>query len=231
MGWPFVRNVRTNGRCELKTPQLLEPIDNQESAMRAMSFAMAAILLAATGQVQAATLNFDTDFGGNALTHLTPLNTAYPLPELTFSSNAVIRASGGGVPSQPNFAGSNDFMSPIVVTFSAGFVGNSIGAQNVSFSNWTLTAYDDGNNLLGSASSLSFPGGASTLSFAGLIRSARFTSSTPGADFGIDNLTFDASRVGSPTVPEPTSLALAGFAGIGMAVRAIRRRRQPAAAA
>lgn len=185
--------------------------------MRAMSFAMAAMLLAATGQVQAATLNFDTDLGGNALTHLTPLNTAYPLPELTFSSNAVIHASGGGVPSQPNFAGSNDFSgSPIIVTFSAGFIGNSIGAQNVSFSNWTLTAYDDSNNSLGSVSNMSFPGGASILSFAGLIRSARFTSSTPGADFGIDNLTFDASRVRSPTVPEPTSLALAGFRCTGV---------------
>lgn len=33
------------------------------------------------------------------------------------------------------------------------------------------------------------------------------------------------------TVPEPTSLALAGFAGIGMAVGAIRRRRQQKSAA
>jgi hypothetical protein len=34
---------------------------------------------------------------------------------------------------------------------------------------------------------------------------------------------------GGPVVPEPTSLALAGFAGIGMAVGAWRRRRQQAA--
>lgn len=44
-------------------------------------------------------------------------------------------------------------------------------------------------------------------------------------DWKISNL-----RTGS-TVPEPTSLALAGFAGIGMAVGAIRRRRQAKQAA
>lgn len=43
--------------------------------------------------------------------------------------------------------------------------------------------------------------------------------------------TIDGGGQGDPVAPEPTSLALAGFAGIGMAVSAIRRRRQSKAAA
>jgi hypothetical protein len=45
------------------------------------------------------------------------------------------------------------------------------------------------------------------------------------------NIQFTGTSIVTPTVPEPTSLALAGFAGIGMAVGAIRRRRQAKQAA
>lgn len=67
----------------------------------------------------------------------------------------------------------------------------------------------------------------------------------PGSQFSINEVvgqpkwgylaTPDSSNFnnqgGGDVVPEPTSLALAGFAGIGMAVGAIRRRRQSKAAA
>lgn len=51
------------------------------------------------------------------------------------------------------------------------------------------------------------------------------------ADAGQIALDWAISRLETGVVPEPTSLALAGFAGIGMAVGAIRRRRQAKQAA
>jgi hypothetical protein len=62
-----------------------------------------------------------------------------------------------------------------------------------------------------------------------------FTAATGSAFENHDILSWELretfSPVGGPVVPEPTSLALAGFAGIGMAVGAIRRRRQQKSAA
>jgi hypothetical protein len=51
---------------------------------------------------------------------------------------------------------------------------------------------------------------------------------SPVTDAGLD---FTLSNIRTGIVPEPTSLALAGFASIGMAVGAIRRRRQAKQAA
>jgi hypothetical protein len=158
---------------------------------------------AMTGVAAAApiTLNFDTDLGGNPIAPNTSVNTAYPLAELSFSSNSLVVMTGTGVPSLPNFASGDPlYTGTIEVIFSPDFVGDLIGAENVTGSTWTLTAYDNNNNVLGTIGSPAFGNPAAVLSFPGQIRRATFTTNS---QYGIDNLIFEASPV-----PEPASLAV-----------------------
>lgn len=214
-----------------------------------MSFAMAAILLAATGQVQAATIAFvpPNDTLGGVFSTVT--NDGY--------------SDGRGVV----FAMTDD-----VVIDSVGIFQN-LRSINLSFqiSKVTTTSGNvaSGEVILRSGSSTETTTTLEWIDFAitpltlqnGMNYLIEFTFqgnsnqnffynnqnvSFNQADFSLldgtqagfsDNFVMPAIRVntverqGGPVVPEPTSLALAGFAGIGMAVRAIRRRRQAQAAA
>lgn len=57
------------------------------------------------------------------------------------------------------------------------------------------------------------------------------TKQVGNAPYPFSGIQLNSTSLVTPVVPEPTSLALAGFAGIGMAVGAIRRRRQAKQAA
>lgn len=175
------------------------------------------LLAAGVGTTQAApvTLNFDTYLNGNALSDGTLLNDAYGGLGVTFNSTARVVLGGGGVTSQPNFAtGGAGFATNLQLTFDN--YGLSVGAANVTSSSWLLTAYDELFNVLGSVSSVNFPG-ISSLSSIGNIKYATFSTNS---QYGIDDLTFDAM---TNNVPEPMPLALVSLGLIAMT--AIRKRK------
>lgn len=94
----------------------------------------------------------------------------------------------------------------------------------------------DGNtgvnsNVLIKSSIVFVLGGSLSGDLASMIQNVRFQYGTALNEPALLNspppTTAGEQRI--PAVPEPTSIALAGFAGVGMAVRAWRRRRQQAA--
>lgn len=72
------------------------------------------------------------------------------------------------------------------------------------------------------------PGQSFSLSF-GSVLADSFRITISGSQVSLHEISVFGVEAPSATTPEPTSLALAGFAGIGMAVGAWRRRRQQAA--
>lgn len=177
--------------------------------------ALAVVLSAAPASAAVVFLNFDVDFNGNPLAGGTLLNAAYPSPDFTFGADDAVRAGGGGVRSQPNFATGNpvDFTSPLDLTIVFPNLANSISAFNVTNSSYTLTAYDAANNPLGSQSCATFLC-ETVVNFPNQIARVQFTTDF---QYGIDDLTIDYTAV-----PEPVSLFLVSSGLVGMAVR--RRR-------
>lgn len=168
-----------------------------------------------TGYAAPVTLNFDTDLSGHTLVNGNLLNNVYGGLGVTFNSTAVVIASGGGVVSQPNFATGafGNFNSNLVLVFDN--FADSVGAANVTSSDWTLTAFDANSVVLGTIHSANFPGFVS-LSGIGAIKTAVFSTTS---QYGIDNLTFNAV---ANHVPEPGTLVLLSLAMVGLVV--VRRR-------
>jgi len=184
----------------------------------AAAFALVAVL-AVSASAAPVFMNFDTDFNGNLIAGGTLVNAAYPpsLSGATFSGTAVVVFSGGGVPSQPNFATGTAFTGAVTVDFlSNGFFANFVQATNVTNSNFLLEVFAADNSLLGSATFTNFLE-THTLSFAGQIASARF--STTGR-YGFDDLRFELV-----SAPEPASLALWSIMGLTGGFGAWRRRK------
>ncbi len=162
------------------------------------------------------------------------------IPGLTFANTVALEAgfslnefefpprSGSHVVSDDGGAITIEFASPIV----------SVGAFFTYTAALTLAAYDAGNNLLGSGTSLFVanlaasgdPGSSPNerLSFAdssGRIARVVITGHVQGGSFTMDDLTVDRGH----TVPEPSTVALGlGLMGLGsLPCGWLRRRRRP----
>jgi hypothetical protein len=180
------------------------------------------------------TLNFDTDFNSNPLINGTPLDMAYPMggypmgaPTIDWSDDALVILSGGGVPSQPNFAATAGFQGAIDAVFS-GLV-DSVSVTNVTFSAFTMYAFDINNNILSSQSVVNFgsPLTSITLNHPGQIASVgfRYLSGQGLSGYGFDDFTYTWTNGGGSEVPEPGAVALLVGAGVtGAGVLARRRR-------
>lgn len=185
--------------------------------MRAMRFAIAALMLAVTaGQSQAshifvtnARIDGTPVASGNlfddptiATTVGTPVTFSFDLFGSSDTFFVSFSNSGGSTLPTPanfsiNYSGGGTQASPVTVSFTRSF------ASTGTFNGYLVP------DLASSFPDYLMPGG-SQLSEPQIPFTINVTSSTPA-------------------VPEPTSIALAGFAGIGMAVGAWRRRRQQAA--
>ena len=179
---------------------------------------LAILLLPSALFADSFTINFD------GLSDSDPVTTQFP--SLTFS-NATVLTAGISLNEFefPPFSGSN-------VVFDAGgpiFIGflnpiDSFGGYFTYSQALTLQAFDAGNNLLGSSTSLlgsnlalsgdpgSSPNEFLQLSFAG-ISSVRISGDSLGGSFTADNVTYTTPVA---AVPEPSSiyLLLSGMGGL-----------------
>jgi hypothetical protein len=194
-------------------------------ALAAMALGLMAFT-ARSARADLVTLNFDTDLNGIPIAPGTVVNTAYPpiLTGATFSANAVVHTSGSLVPSLPNFAGSPSFTAPVDVFFAT--PTDFVRAIDVSFSRFTLTAFDASNNVLGSSTvgtgtSASDFDLVATINTPGIAR-VEFTTTN---QYGFDDFTFNR---GPQAVPAPPAVVLAGLGAGCVAVRRYVGRRATA---
>lgn len=170
----------------------------------------ATAIFASSAQATVVNINFD-DVPGNTL-----LNTAYGGLGVTFNDTAAVHLGLGGVTSQPNFASGmagND-VTALVLTFDN--YATSIGAYNVTNSEFTLRVYDVNGLLLGSSSAM-YDFDHAFVAGVGNIKTAIFSTTS---QYGIDDLSFEAA------VPEPASMALIGLGMVGLTVTRGRSRRR-----
>ena len=207
--------------------------------MRAMRFAIAAVLLAVTaGQTQAAfivdtgiptgspkwTYNSFQYFAGEF-----SLSQSYTLDgiEAYFSSGGAgnvtiaLHSDGGNIP--------GSILNSAVVSVP---VNTGLGWHGVSGLSWNVSPGTYWVSFTPSSSIDGIMPGVAPSALNEYAQGSAGVWQDEGANsfdyLGI-GVRISASQGGSTVTPEPTSLALAGFAGIGMAVGAWRRRRQQAA--
>jgi hypothetical protein len=206
--------------------------------MRAMRFAIAAVMLAVTaGQANAGfTITFDSL--ESAGTGLISVGDPYIESGFKLTDNGSFYAAQQSNYQYAGSAGLHERVS-----------GGSITLSAVSGSPFDLTSID--LSILasyGTSPAVTFTGtlsGGGTVaqsftpvvfgfatftfnsSFVNLTSVTWYQGSSEGSAHQFDNIRINGGV--EAVTPEPTSLALAGFAGIGMAVGAWRRRRQQAA--
>ena len=169
-------------------------------------------LLNAPAQAQTYFLNFDTDFNGNAIANNTPVSAAYSIPGITFSANSIILTGGGGVSSQPNFASGTPLYNGVFgIDFASS--ASSVSAINVSNSDFTLTAFDASNNVIGTSHVSNFLQQASVN--APGIKKVTFSTQS---QYGIDDLRIQL-------VPEGDSMAMLACGGLPFVFLVIRKSR------
>jgi hypothetical protein len=180
--------------------------------------------------------NFDNDSIGTTTTFTDTVSGL----SATFSSSAdpggfIIYASmfdtlTGNVLGDPGPAGANYL--GLVVNFSQTLSAIDLNFATADFntpSPFTLTAYENGNQVGSNTSSgqflrgFTFPEGA--IAFSG----ANFNEvvlTTAAADFAVDNITVNtASTTGDPTAtPEPSAMALIGAGLVALSIPGLRRK-------
>lgn len=221
--------------------------------MRAMRFAIAAVMVATAGQLQAGIIVFTDrtaweaavagtiateDFNGVANQILSSGTTTLGTFDVTLNANDAgnLNNVSGGVLNfrVSNWVGGDPVTSFIDIAPVSSSLLSAFGADFVS----TTTGAKLKVTLMLNGSTVVFSDHLSGVGtgFLGVVddmtpfSSLRFEAVSPASDnsaevFSLDNLSTSVATV----APEPTSLALAGFAGIGMAAGAWRRRRQQAA--
>lgn len=227
--------------------------------MRALRIVIAATLLAVTaGQSQAGIIvytsrsSFDAAVSNQSLidfeTPAIPGDGSAYYDDSTGSTfaGATFTESGGrlfvntpgtySTPGTTQYLNDNFGLSIVNVAFTNGPIF-AVGMDLANLFNWGGTptpgaiqiTLSNGETLSTTVAS-EILGTSQTMTFVGIVSDTLFSSlaiDDPSLSLMIDNVAFSAR---SPLVtPEPTSFALAGFAGLGMAVGAWRRRRQPAA--
>lgn len=243
--------------------------------MRAMTFGIAAVMLAITaGQANAAVIlygsraGFDLahpsaafeDFEAANVADFSVAAMAGPLDSTTnnaiFSAGDIVAGlristgipvltgdpvnmiiSGPGFATYVSHAVSYRFSTTSSPEITVDFLNGNVRAfgldltSNPNGRTVTVNAFS-GASLVGSFQVVNVQGAGTFFGLfddAGVITRLELTGS---ADFfGVDNIAFSSMPPVAPTVPEPTSLVLAGFAGLGMAAGAWRRRRQEKQAA
>jgi hypothetical protein len=175
--------------------------------------ALAAPLWSGAAKANPLTLTFEDGTVGNAV------GSQYASDGATFT-DAYFYQCGGGCPAPVNgiFVSSDNFADPLTVTFAT--LQTSVSFVNVSNSYVTADAYNSLGLLVASYTDNGpFSGNVDDLSGIGIAYVTFVPSGGGPAQFGIDDLTFNAGLA----VPEPASFALllAGLTGIGYA----RRRR------
>ena len=194
-------------------------------------------------QAATTTINFDSDSGGSAIVapnifaDTTRLTTLYAPLGVTFegpggnNGGAILNQAGGfGIQARSgsNFlafntnsnAALNDGGFPIppeTILFSSPVTFVSIYAGDDASQIFTMEAFDSGGLSVASDSNTNVPGSYVQLSVSGAdIKSVVIQGSSTGGTYVFDDLTFN-------TIPEPTTLALATLAVLG--IGGIRRRK------
>ncbi len=182
------------------------------------------VLASVSASAQTYTLNFDTDFAGNAIPgggapYGTLASDAYSIPGVLFNSNDYIYTAGaGGTLSGSNFASGLGDLAPFEIDFAV--PQSNVTAFNIANSEYTLSAYGVNGSLLSSVvTSTDFE--QTTLSGSNDIAKIIFTATNTagfGFGYGFDNLTFT-------TVPEPGSAALLACFALTGSTWLLRRKR------
>jgi hypothetical protein len=196
-------------------------------------FTAAAFLCAAANATTV--FNFDNDSIGTTTTFTDTVDGL----SATFSSSAdpggfvvystMFETLTGNVLGDPGPAGA-DYLG-LVVNFNQALSAIDLNFATADFntpSPFTLTAYENGNQVGANTSSgqflsgFTFPEGE--IAFSG----ANFNEvvlTTTAPDFAVDNITVNtASTTGTPT-PEPSALALLGAGFLALSIPGVRRRR------
>lgn len=207
--------------------------------LRAMRFAIAAVMLAVTaGQARAGTIIVDQVNGslpppGNRAYFSTVVDWQQEviagqtgqlvgLDAFVFSASTYTLTVNSGSPWQTD---ASDFVESIVKpTSSSEVLHFDLSSANITLSSGQAFVFSIAGNGFEIGTYLaSIPGG----SYRGSLYNRGILFGDGNWDLGFTTYVELPSQPSTVT-PEPTSLALAGFAGLGMAVGAWRRSRKPA---